>query len=704
MCMLPQVPLEELLLEPDREKPPDVAITWCSGVPIPAAPIILAISVIIVLMMFLILHPGRSKPPGTNNMCSTPDCHQHAGLLGVRSINWSCGDFGSFVCAGWRSKPLDISWTVSSQVALNWMSGVVSMSYRSYDRNSIVYTPLAMIRKCMDGTDDDRAMTSLIALVNASGLAWPTRGDSGKQYVVKDYSRPLRLVVELSVLWALPLWFRVQMIPARARWQRERVFVVTPSLAAPLWYTFHKELSHYEDDYIGYLNLFYSTVLRFRHPSESFTNFLSTSAMVQTWVFEQLNFAFSADHSQPRLLEIRSLPSFVKNLTAGDWVTTLGQIYGPRYSITDDDIFLFTNEKLLAAASSIFTSYSAQDVFFHTLWWFIQSVGSLTSHSIHSFMKAHPKRMSFMVVMCFDHVAATHNGLLAAINKASFEHSEQLFIADHLENIRNVTLEKLHSYKLSARTREALISVLENMTTVIWPEEDFGRPGGFEEYYGKPYEGGESFFEEWKLSRVRLQRLYTEGIIGDYVKAALVHEFDGDRVVAYNPALNVLSVSPSALTPPLYYRQATTAVIYGGLGYVYARAIFEALDTISHLLNGGSSMQPTDQPETTDFWNASWCGYPAGGRSMFPHLPALDVAYSAYSRSRNETSDLPLERLPQYSPKQVFFLTFCHSNCYLNTAGVKLSPACNSAMAHFDNFTRAFMCPDADIEHKCSFN
>ncbi|KAL1414391.1 hypothetical protein MTO96_007534 [Rhipicephalus appendiculatus] len=283
----------------------------------------------------------------------------------------------------------------------------------------------------------------------------------------------------------------------------------------------------------------------------------------------------------------------------------------------------------------------------------------------------------------------------------------RLAIRDRLDNIRTVVVEKLHAYsKLNAEMRRALSAVVESMSTVIWPEDDFGRSGGFEQYFGKPYNGSNGgFFAEWEWSRLQMlnRDSATAVRVGDYVAASEVFALVGRALTSYNPVLNVISISVAALRPPFYYGEATSAMFYGGLGFIYAEGIFRAVDMMSHLLNGGTVMAPSESPVTWAFWNASWCSDVQEAERTFPFLPALDVAYTAYLRFKDEASDLPLKGLREYSPTQVFFATFCHGTCWTDSSKRKFSKVCTDVTKNFGPFKESFSCATDATAEMCAY-
>ncbi|KAL1420080.1 hypothetical protein MTO96_024665 [Rhipicephalus appendiculatus] len=512
------------------------------------------------------------------DLCGTADCIQHVHTLGIGTGNSAspCECFGCFVCSGWSNDFRHVNTSVKEQAILRWFATVDKLSIGDYDRRAVINRPLSMMRHCMSSTSDaEETVRMLTAFVSERSFAWPTPGEPDE---VVDYGRVLKVVLELSVVWALPLWFHVHLLPpaATARLQRDRAVLLSPSTPSLLGYFMHDMISRYQDGYSIYTGFFIDTVFAIRPPSEAFATFLTTrSSVVQGQIFHALTSAVNNRLPQPRLVKIGSMPKLVRNMTAEDWITALRSVYGTSAEdITANDLVLATNGGLIKAIDSIFASNTAQDVFFHTIWWFVQAVGATISSVLRLSVNSVPEGVYFQRLICFYHVDTTYNVLLASINKAMLSTDARLAITSRLENIRSVVVEKLRAYsKLNAETRRALSEVVESMSTVIWPDDDFGRPGGFEQYFGEPYNGSDGgFYAEWEWIRLQMYNRHnrTAVAIGDYVAASKVFAFAGETVTAYNPLLNVISISIAALSPPFYYREATSAMFYGGLGFIYA--------------------------------------------------------------------------------------------------------------------------------------
>ncbi|XP_070382111.1 uncharacterized protein [Dermacentor albipictus] len=157
--------------------------------------------------------------------------------------------------------------------------------------------------------------------------------------------------------------------------------------------------------------------------------------------------------------------------------------------------------------------------------------------------------------------------------------------------------------------------------------------------------------------------------------------------------------STSATTPK--QRAEEEADTFKKLNEFVARTI----NTLTLLLDGERTpsawVPPTNATDASGtpgqhMWKLGRCpssDAPAHVTSLYPVLPALEIAHDAYRRFRNVAEDVPLRGLEAYSAEQVFFLTACHVTCWTNSAGHRMSPECTDAMSNFAPFADAFDCP-----------
>ncbi|XP_077563201.1 neprilysin-21-like [Haemaphysalis longicornis] len=138
-------------------------------------------------------------------------------------------------------------------------------------------------------------------------------------------------------------------------------------------------------------------------------------------------------------------------------------------------------------------------------------------------------------------------------------------------------------------------------------------------------------------------------------------------------------------------------MLFGGLGFLYAHRLFFAMYE-DRAASGDSNA-------TTSVIEVPSCPREAYNQSSFTSLPALEVAYAAYTQYLNGTQDGRIKGAENFTPDQLFFLTVCHTLCGEGLEN-RMLKACNDAVRNFPPFARAFNCPDKspmNLETKCSF-
>ncbi|KAL1476812.1 hypothetical protein MTO96_036224 [Rhipicephalus appendiculatus] len=93
--------------------------------------------------------------------------------------------------------------------------------------------------------------------------------------------------------------------------------------------------------------------------------------------------------------------------------------------------------------------------------------------------------------------------------------------------------------------------------------------------------------------------------------------------------------------------------------------------------------------------------------SIFPEIPALEMAYMAYQRSVRDGSESRPQGIPGgISGDKVFFMTLCYMMCTLPGAVGPHTADCNKAVRNSQAFARAFQCPPGsqmNPREKCAF-
>lgn len=642
-----------------------------------------------IILTILLLPQSNHTNGDKKGVCSTADCIYHAYLLGLNRSRAAtpCEDFGRFVCSGWDNKYRDIAFTVQMDAIMDWIARLTQSSRRADWTASVSGRPLNMMRECVQRTSSkDEAVRELVSFVNGRTFSWPTR-DWHETGPVKPWY-PLQALLELAVLWGLPLWFRVDLVPSHLEHRRSLV-VIRPSPFPTAFHYLHSRFLRYADVYPLYVQDFIDIILSHRPAAPAFEAFIRASARMQGHVFGNMTAAGEVAHFTPRVVTVETLQSLVKNVSAEDWIIAFRSV--DTTPLHNDSLVLAASESILAAMDTLFGVYTARDIWFHTIWWFAQAVGIVAVKTLFSDLKVHPLGKALQSIVCALHVDASYSALLAANYKSHLSTAEQQTVRKLFDNIQAVAVEKVRSSTLlSSSSRSALATMLENTKSVVWPQHGFDSKEALESFYGATYTKANSFLGEWLWSRRQMQRL---GVAAVHTEAGTVHGLSLKCLSWYDVALSIISIAPAALAPPFYYATGTSAMLYGGLGYIFAAQTLSALNTMFYLFKGDEIVLPTDVTSRRALWSTFSCTSPNDTFLLFPDLPAVDVAYSAYVQFRNQSSDLPLQGLKRYSAEQLFFINYCHAGCYIDHKGAHVNPLCTAVLSKFAPFAMAFSCP-----------
>ncbi|XP_077558072.1 membrane metallo-endopeptidase-like 1 [Haemaphysalis longicornis] len=636
-------------------------------------------TVLVALLLLLRTHASRQK------LCTSADCVEHARRLGVGRPDAKrtppCEDFGRFVCSAAANRHPWTAKVLSTHMLLDYLAAVGS----TLPREPVLARPTLAMRACLDSSSrDDGDAQSLVDLVRNTSFDWPASDDELPDE--GDYSKPTKALVELSTKWALPLWFRVSVAPSL---DGRRTVVLTPSHMVLVWIDYQRALVKLVDRYPLYVDQYNSVFISKRRAAPAFVAFLRNQSLdVQGVIFDKLEGAVTKENWRPRYHLLRDLPTRMPKHKPADWVSVLQWAFAVRPPITQDDGFLSTNSHLVEAMASLMERLTARQLLFHTTWWFLQSVGPLASCAILSIADIDERGAVFQKLFCGMHVDYVYNVALAAAHKLRFSEPQRLAAYGILEAVRSSSVENVHALRnVSHQTKSFLESMLNGAKIVLWPDDERVSIRNLGRYYGQ-LESNESFtstFSEWRSTRFQVQRFLGDGELD---LSSMVFQMYSAQLAAHDFVRNILFVSVAAMASPLYYTRGTSAMLYGGLGSVFGRQLVSVIGAADQLLNGEPSVVPSLEEPRKYFWDDSHCQ-----DADFQALAALSFAHTAYLRSGNKLEDLPLPGLEDFTPEQVFFITFCHILCWFRESGGVPVTKCNGAVKNFPPFASAFSCP-----------
>ncbi|KAL1425137.1 hypothetical protein MTO96_019483 [Rhipicephalus appendiculatus] len=197
-----------------------------------------------------------------------------------------------------------------------------------------------------------------------------------------------------------------------------------------------------------------------------------------------------------------------------------------------------------------------------------------------------------------------------------------------------------------------------------------------------------SVFESWMLSRKALRAALANPHYERLMKSRYRWQSGGMRYVY---SLNELRFTLSALFPPSYVRQGSSAMTFAGLGFKVARQMARSLDMHGRTLDSAGRRIPWWQPENP---KQQQCRFDVAEsdmkRSLLIDQFAIDVALEAMRASsvlKPNTSPNRLKLLEWLSDEQTFYVSYCSHYC----SEPRGQLACNLAM-NTSQFDDAFNC------------
>ncbi|KAL1422728.1 hypothetical protein MTO96_003810 [Rhipicephalus appendiculatus] len=573
-----------------------------------------AAAAVVLLCLVVIAVIGIFYDRESRKVCGNVDCLHHVMALRLPpsdNATAACTNFASFVCAGVRNR----YGALAESVIVHRIMDNRLTSTMQPTLVSLFSRPLEMTRKCINGDSlSDGELIALVDFMQDKSFAWPTPNDNDTftNASSKNYTQPLNILLDLAVTWQMPIWFRCHLF--RQQKGRRRIIRLSTSSVG---YAAQRLQNMFlgSGSYYSYVSLIESLIFSRREPTSEFLSFVRRSKKMQEDVFSKLANVYTDSLFEPKKVTLANMPLLVRQFTVDDWLIPLQKVYDADPRIDPGDVVLATNSRLLAAMNELLEAYTLQEITFHTIWWFAQYACTVTSRILFNAISNAQFGMAMQRSYCASLSMELYHVHWAAAYKAITSMKDQLRIGSCLENIKTVAADKLASTtRVDSVTRHSLVNVLTNIEPVIWPNGSLATAEGLEHMYGPAYNGFGGVFGE-SLEIVRYMRRFRGTQQDDFVATMFVPS-DGNRLTSYDPVTNTIAMATDAIGPPLYYSSGTSAMIYGGLGFVYSMEVATALNSISYLIRDDASEVPVLSPNAS-FPFAPSC---ANVQSPFPEL------------------------------------------------------------------------------------
>ncbi|XP_075545436.1 uncharacterized protein LOC142579279 isoform X3 [Dermacentor variabilis] len=252
---------------------------------------------------------------------------------------------------------------------------------------------------------------------------------------------------------------------------------------------------------------------------------------------------------------------------------------------------------------------------------------------------------------------------------------------------------------LDDHTKAIAIEKFSKARIALWPRGEYLTEDVLERAFESfPRNGTMSLTQLWEETRLVWHALR------DTPEAEEDYRLPGSYTQPYARywyLLNTVRLSLGLLAHPAYHREGTRAMLFGGLGFLFARQLVGAVD------GSGIGVDAMGKPVADSWIGDSTVRVNFERRlrcevDLFPDVPAVEVAFAAFLDGAS--SGLRLSH--RFSEPQVFFLTLCHLTCACGHPDNLYGADCNRVVRNFQPFADAFRCaPGSKMNptNKCRF-
>ncbi|KAK8772404.1 hypothetical protein V5799_024353 [Amblyomma americanum] len=424
------------------------------------------------------------------------------------------------------------------------------------------------------------------------------------------------------------------------------------------------------------------------------------AAQVDTRVLGELaNAQANSSGAHPDEVMLRHVDrQYTPNISCAQWLEQLRRHVFP--AMDGDHLLRVSNSAVLRATGVLFSRFSEEALLDNMGWFFARMFAPLADASLLR-DKLDGQELPLFCAAQVEPVFRLLVISLYAVPRFSPKVREDVNLL--LRAIRETVAEKVSTLPWLDRTsKQRAEKKLRAMATVLWPPQELMTSAGLASVYaGFAVPGGSpSVVASWLHYRRALGDLRRQG----YHTALRLPANLELPLVAYDYLRNEVHVSVQALSRPVFYLEGTHAMLYGGLGFLYAAEVVRALDA------DGARRDSSGLLTVNASWlSAAWtdalldregCLSKPGG--YFPEIPAVEVAYASFEKALLSSG----KRTAAFSERRLFYLTLCYLLCGAPTLPSVLRRDCNKAVANFPRFAQDYGClTDAKMRRRrpCMF-
>ncbi|XP_037286308.2 endothelin-converting enzyme 1 [Rhipicephalus microplus] len=649
--------------------------------------------------------------------CKTRGCLVHAWRL-TDKLNTSldpCHDFSAYVCSAWSPPEgyLEHSNSAMDDVRKSWFPVFEQILKEGSKTLRVGHKALIMYATCMGNSQHYGSNIDIFSkFLSECRLSWP---DQPQTY----NTSALEVLMTLALKWQVPLFFqvRVQHSAARTNWR----LLLEPGSLIPLMYQHHVTIKS-TGAYAKYWASFFY-ILRENYDGNAINHTLVDAVVaLEGDVFRRLLVAMHPPVVHPVLVPIAKIGLYTRPLESEHWLHALRQIQ-LEPEVSYNDTLLIGDENFFQAMAVLISSYKETQLLSLIAWSCVQLLAPAVD------LRLLRTRYDQGVILyrpyfCERFVETSYRLLVISLATVSrFSRHERAAVSAKFDHLVTVATGLVNATNwLDTASRQLAAEKLYSTRLQLWPPKIFLRNEELESVYADFPSGELPFAEYWVQSSRRAAETYRARTDIDILSYAVNYALP---YLQYDAASSSVKMAVGAVSPPLYYFDGNKAMYYGGLGFFMAVELVASLDRQGLHWHPDGTFGESFLSNTAEraFEDRDGCleaaekdpiNVPHGSltrngsrTSVFPEIPALEVAYATYRQSISVDDDgRPQAMLRNLSGDQVFFMTLCYMTCSLPGAVGPHTVDCNKAVSNSESFARAFQCPHGskmNPKKKCTF-
>ncbi|XP_075535380.1 endothelin-converting enzyme 2-like [Dermacentor variabilis] len=630
-------------------------------------------------------------------VCDTEDCVQYARYI-LATLNKSldpCVDLYAYVC-GDDGRRKDARHASRSPMAHAYVHEVMHtlgniQTFRAANQRYAAATKaFAAVASCME-SNRYTASDDFLAFMQDRGITWPFRAASSRNATLFDV---LDIVLDLVVNWRVGLWFDVVVSHTAAHDGTPLVVIGEPGDLVVLRL---EQLALFDD--VTYHNTVQMVARYLTGGNVSLDDATRKVLLLDEGAFRTIvlptDQAGDSGDGFDVLVPLGNITQVFGNvLSVADWSILLDKhLSSAIRNVSNDTKLLILNKERFSQLGHLVGLFPVARVLDVVGWTFSYSYVWMVNASFDFPAPAGTAGKLDTSVLCF--VAAQESfgiAQAAPVFRDAFSADERWKVMTLLEKTSVAFVEHVvASAAIPNFTKTEAVAKIGSLAWSywLWPLDPYLQVGSaLDVLYANFSETSASVFESWIQSKKALRAALA---IPHYERLMTSRYRWQSGSVRYLYTLNELRFSLSALFPPSYVRQGSSAMSFAGLGFKVARQTARSVDMRGRTLDStglARSWWQLDKPERQQ------CRFDvaesATERSLLVDLFAIDLALEAMQvTSVRSQSDMPvrLKLLEWLSDEQTFYVSYCKRYC----GEPRGQLACNLAM-NGSQFNDAFKC------------